>query len=79
MEERLFEVLSEEIETVIWEDFYNYYGHCEYYRIYKVVEAKSYGQAKWKVWKTDTSFTGKIIDMPKFSVKLYRRANNETC
>lgn len=70
---KLYEVISEVLMDHICVDHECMACYEEPYRIYEVIEASSPGQAKYMAWKKDKSFTGNIRDMPKFSVKLYRR------
>ena len=69
----LYLVVSEEIREIIWEDWFNYVGHEEWYCIAELVVARNRGQAKWLAWKRDSSFSRDIRDMPKFHTCLKQR------
>lgn len=46
----------------------------EDYRIVELVAAETRGRARWLAWSTDRdSFTGSVVDMPKFSIVCTRR------
>ena len=67
---KFFDVVSEPLERVEWEDWSVGAGHLEEYRIHGTVMAESRGQAKYKVWKTDkNSFSTDIRDMPRFETR----------
>ena len=71
----LYLVVSEEIEDIEWEDWFNGTGHLENYRIAELVVARSHAQARYLAWKQDDAGTTwpLIEDMPKFAVRLKRR------
>ena len=75
-EYNLYLVISEVLETVEWEDWFNYVGHRETYRIVELVVARNHGQARWIAWRErdeDATFLPDVRDMPKFAVRLKRK------
>ena len=66
----LYQVVSEALTAIVYEDWFNNVGHEEPYFIAELVIARNPGQAKWLAWKLDKhSFTGDITDMPRFSCR----------
>jgi hypothetical protein len=66
----LYRVISEELTATvpILDDGS---GPEEDYRIAELVVAGNAARARWTAWRNDRdSFTGNIIDIPKFSVRL---------
>lgn len=68
----LYLVVSEPLEAVVWEDWFNRVGHIEPYCIAELVVARSRSQAKYLAWRTDkeTFYPSDIREMPKFNVCL---------
>jgi len=66
----LYFVLSETLEEIIWEDWFNRVGHSEPYCIADLVLANKPSQARWLAWKHDSSFTGDVRDRPKMATKV---------
>lgn len=66
----IYEVLSETLIEIVWEDWFNNVGHEEPYRIAHLVVAHTPLQAKYLAWKTHSDFTYDLSDMPKFSVHI---------
>ena len=71
----LYLVVSEDLETVVWEDWEAQAGHIEHYRICELVVAKSHGQGRFLAWKHDDpdGTYPSFDDMPKFAVRLKKR------
>lgn len=68
-------IISEELKTAVYEDWFVNAGHWEYYRIAELVVAQNRGQARWLAWKGDgASFTGDVRDMPRMTCRM--RAKN---
>ena len=66
-------------EELLWHDIIldDGTGPWEPYYITELVAAPSRGRAKWLAWKSDKdSFTGRMGDMPKFSVVCTRKDTN---
>lgn len=70
----LYLVVSEQLTTVVWEDWFNGVGHEEPYCIAELVTARSRSQATWLAWKHDkNSFTGDVRDKPRFRCECKRK------
>ena len=71
----LYLVVSEELEYIVWEDWFVGAGHRENYRIADLVVARSHAQARYLAWKDDPDGDTfpTIEDMPKFAVRLKRK------
>lgn len=69
----IYLVISEQLETIVWEDWFSQVGHPETYHIVELVVAESRNQAKYLAWKADDDFSYDMREMPKMSAKIRRK------
>ena len=70
----LYLVVSESLDEVIWEDWFNNCGHLESYRIAELIVARSHGHARWLAYQSDhRGGYPSLEDMPKMAVRLKRK------
>lgn len=69
----IYLVVSEAIETIVWEDWFSQVGHLETYHIAELVVAENRNQAKYLAWKNDVDFSYDMREMPRMSARIRRK------